>query len=76
MAGHMEAQKQPGLETLDLTEEQMRAAKRQIQLIAYRKWERAGRPPNAALKFWLSAEQEWIANQYVPNRYPVSRIRR
>ena len=61
----------PNLESLDLREDKRQAAKRQIELRAYFEWKQAGCPVNAALQFWLAAEQVWIENQYIPDRYPV-----
>jgi hypothetical protein len=29
-----------------------------IRLLAYRKWEQAGRPPGDGVEFWLAAEAE------------------
>ena len=29
-----------------------------VRLCAYRKWERAGKPPGDGVQFWLEAEQE------------------
>jgi len=56
------------LETLELTEEQRRMARREIERIAYRKWATAGLGLTNALKFWREAEIEWIGFCYVPNR--------
>ena len=30
----------------------------QIRLVAYRKWEKAGRPPGDGANFWCEAEKE------------------
>ncbi|REJ70043.1 MAG: DUF2934 domain-containing protein [Planctomycetota bacterium] len=65
---------QPRLESLLLTAEAQQAAKEEIERLAYLKWERAGRPPDAALRFWLEAEREWIAYCYVPRREGAAQL--
>jgi hypothetical protein len=60
----------PRLNSLRLSEPQMRAAKLEIQVLAYCKWKEAGCPEKRSLDFWLEAETEWIEYRYVPQRYP------
>jgi hypothetical protein len=58
------------LDTLELTEEEARAAREEVRRLAYLKWEQAGCPHLAdSLQFWCEAEQEWIDFYYVPDRY-------
>ena len=59
----------PCLDSLMLTENERQAAKEEIEVLAYFEWEKAGRPANASLKFWLEAELEWMEYRYVPDRY-------
>ena len=33
-----------------------------IRLLAYQKWERAGKPPGDGVRFWLEAEKELRQN--------------
>ncbi len=63
----------PSLDTLLLTEDELEIARRQVRDMAYRKWQAAGCPDDAGTKFWLAAEQEWIAFFYVPARLPSDR---
>ena len=58
------------LDTLLLTEKELRAARSQVQELAYLKWEAAGRPPDESRseEFWQEAELEWIEYYYVPDR--------
>ena len=61
----------PRLETLWLDERDMEAARKEIEALAFCKWQEAGCPDNSALDFWLEAEIEWIEYCYVPDRYPA-----
>ncbi len=63
---------QPSLDLLLLTEDELKAAKKQVREIAYFKWQAAGCPEDDALTFWLEAELEWIDYYYVPDRYQMS----
>ena len=56
------------LETLELTEEEMKLAREQVRHMAYRKWQEAGCPTCDPLSFWKDAELEWIEYEYVPDR--------
>ena len=58
----------PTLDTLFLTEDERRAARAQIQKMAYYKWQEAGCPADNGLRFWCEAELEWIEYYYVPSR--------
>lgn len=63
----------PTLDTLELTEEELRAAREEVQRLAYLKWEGAGCPRRAdSRQFWCDAEQEWIDFYYVPDRYAAN----
>ena len=62
------------LGTLELTEEQRRMARREIERMAYQKWAAAGFPAADALKYWREAEWKWIGFSYVPNRTPEAEI--
>lgn len=64
----MNKQTRPCLELLLLTEEELETAKRQVQEIAYFKWQESGCPEEESLKFWEEAEREWIEYNYVPDR--------
>jgi len=63
---------QPCLDLLLLTDNELQAAKKQVQEMAYFKWQAAGCPDNAELRFWLDAELEWVEYFYVPNRYATA----
>ena len=56
------------LNSLDLNEGRLQAARDEIRRNAYLKWEAAGRPEGDPLRFWREAEYEWIEFQYVPDR--------
>lgn len=57
------------LESLDLDEARLQAARDEIQQNAYYKWEKAGCPQEQdSLRFWREAEYEWIEFHYVPSR--------
>ena len=56
------------LESLELTEEERVLARKQVEKLAYRKWQEAGCPRRNPLDFWQIAEREWISLYYVPNR--------
>jgi len=56
------------LETLELTEEELKLAREQVRHMAYRKWQEAGCPSRDPLSFWKEAELEWIEYEYVPDR--------
>jgi hypothetical protein len=58
----------PCLDSLLLTDDELNLARKQIQELAYFKWQEAGCPDNSALTFWAEAEREWIAYSYVPHR--------
>ena len=59
---------QPCLESLLLTEDELKAARKHVREIAYFKWQDAGSPEDDALTFWQEAELEWIEYYYVPDR--------
>ena len=59
---------QPCLDSLLLTEEELKIAKKKVQEMAYFKWQAAGCPEDDTLMFWLEAELEWIEYYYVPDR--------
>ena len=58
------------LDSLLLTEDKLKAARKQVQEMAYYKWQAAGCPEDdtLALTFWREAEIEWIEYYYVPDR--------
>jgi hypothetical protein len=56
------------IDTLELTQEGRDKARQEIEGMAYRAWERAGRPDGESLRFWHEAENEWIRFYYVPDR--------
>jgi len=56
------------LESLELTEEELRLAREQVRRMAFRKWEEAGCPSADPFAFWKDAEIEWIEYYYVPDR--------
>ena len=58
----------PTLETLDLTPEQRTAACEAVTKLAYQNWLDAGQPLGADVECWVKAEQQWIAQNYVPPR--------
>jgi|WetSurMetagenome_2_1015567.scaffolds.fasta_scaffold992235_2 hypothetical protein len=58
----------PTLETLDLTPEQRTAAREAVGKLAYQNWLDAGQPCGADVDCWVKAEQQWIAQNYVPPR--------
>jgi len=58
----------PTLETLDMTPEQLAVAREVICRRAYQNWLDAGQPCGADVECWLKAEQQWIAQDYVPPR--------
>jgi hypothetical protein len=60
--------KTPSLDTLLMTEVELKLARKQIERMAYEKWEGAGCPDADPLEFWREAEREWIQYQYVPDR--------
>ena len=62
---------EPSLDSLLLTEEELRVACKQVEKLAYFKWQEAGSPEGHAHKFWREAELEWIEYWYVPDRYPI-----
>lgn len=59
----------PDLEALYLTNDELAAAKKEIQKMAFCKWADAGRPKNSSRDFWREAQLEWIEYRYVPDRY-------
>lgn len=56
------------LETLLLSDEELRVAHREVEKLAYRKWKEAGGPEGRDGEFWRAAELEWIEYYYVPDR--------
>ena len=56
------------LESLMLTEDELKIAREQIRKSAYCKWQQAGCPLGDSLSFWRDAELEWIEYEYVPDR--------
>ena len=56
------------LETLELTQDQLKSCKDAVQKMAYFDWRDAGCPECGQLEFWLKAERDWIEHFYVPNR--------
>lgn len=58
----------PTLDTLLLTDDERRAARAQVEKMAYFRWQDAGSPEGCALRFWCEAELEWMKYFYVPNR--------
>ena len=56
------------LETLELTPQELGACKDAVQKMAYFNWLDAGSPADGQVEFWLKAEREWIAYNYVPHR--------
>ena len=60
--------RQPCLDSLLLTEDELKVARKQVREMAYFKWQAAGSPEDDALRFWLEAEREWIEYYYVPDR--------
>ena len=56
------------LETLELTADQLQAARDAVRQMAYYQWEEAGRPNVEGNDFWALAEREWIERYYVPCR--------
>ena len=58
------------LDLLLLTADELDAARKQVQKMAYFKWQAAGCPNDDALTFWREAELEWIEYFYVPDRSP------
>ena len=64
----MSGQMQNRLEKLLLNEDELKAAREQVQKLAYRKWQESGCPEDDELTFWLEAEREWIEYYYVPDR--------
>ena len=59
---------QPSLDSLLLNEDELQEARRQVQEMAYYKWQHAGCPVGQELRFWLEAELEWVEYYYVPDR--------
>ena len=55
------------LESLELTDEELELARKQVERLAYCKWEEAGCPMCDPLDFWRVAEREWISLYYLPN---------
>jgi hypothetical protein len=56
------------LATLELTRDELEKAQSEIRHLAFEKWRGVGCPDADPLEFWLEAEKEWIAFQYVPDR--------
>jgi DUF2934 family protein len=56
------------LPTLELTPDELKVAEAEVRRKAFEKWLSAGCPECNSIEFWLEAEREWIAFQYVPDR--------
>ncbi len=63
------------LESLELTPEELRTARKQVQRMAFLKWQDAGCPSADPFSFWKEAELEWIEYWYVPDRNLVEDVR-
>jgi hypothetical protein len=63
------------LETLEMTEEELKQAREQVRRMAYLKWQDAGCPAGDALSFWKEAELMWIEYDYVPDRTLVESVK-
>ena len=59
----------PNLEALFLMDDELTAAKEEIEKMAFAKWHDAGCPKDGRRNFWNEAANEWIGYRYVPNRY-------
>ena len=59
--------RQPSLDLLQLTEDELSAAKQEVREMAYLKWQAAGCPENESLRFWHEAERAWVEYRYVPD---------
>ena len=60
----------PTLDSLLLSDDERAAARRDVEVMAFCKWQDAGCPENSAPHLWEQAELEWIEFRYVPDRYP------
>ena len=58
----------PSLDTLMLTPQELKLARKKVQELAHQKWQQAGSPDGGDVDFWLEAEAEWIKYYYVPDR--------
>jgi hypothetical protein len=56
------------LETLELSPDELAICRDAVRKIAYFGWLDAGCPSNRELSFWVTAESQWIAHNYVPGR--------
>lgn len=56
------------IENLELTAEEVAAAKEEIRRLAFEKWLEAGQPDGDGVQFWMAAESQWIERLYVPHR--------
>lgn len=56
------------LESLELTENELRDARSMIREMAYDIWSNAGKPLNDGTECWIQAERKWIERCYVPHR--------
>lgn len=56
------------LDSVELDPQARESAKEVVRLLAYHKWEAAGRPYDDGLPCWLAAEREWLERYYVPAR--------
>jgi hypothetical protein len=56
------------LETLEMTPQELVSCKDIVHRMAYFRWLDAGCPDRGQLEFWLDAQREWIARNYVPHR--------
>ena len=61
----------PSLDSLLLTSDELERARKQVEEMAYFKWQAAGCPDADPDIFWRDAELEWIEYCYVPDRYPI-----
>ncbi len=63
----------PTLDSLLLTKDELKAARKRVQEMAYARWQaagcpKAGCPEDDTQAFWREAELEWIEYYYVPDR--------
>lgn len=59
----------PKLEALFLTDEELTAAREEIEKMAFAKWHDAGCPKDGRRDFYQEAQVEWVSYRYVPDRY-------
>jgi len=58
----------PNLDALYLTDDERTCARREIEKMAYDRWQSDGCPMRQDRNFWRAAEIEWIQYRYVPDR--------